>query len=124
MDVFQPFQDLVTVVLPSTGGELVQSCLDYLDLPDATGVMLRMEIYAITGNLYLEGAVTAEGPWKVLETWTSGSTSEERNETIQLATYPTAQYLLTRYLRWRFANGAGATVCFRSRYKVTAATVA
>lgn len=116
MATFLPFQDLTTLSLGSSGGEVVQSRSGHLDVADVPSIALHAEVLKLDtdGNLTLETAVSEEGPWKPLKNW-----SATADETIQLSVHYAAEYKLMRFLRWRFTRATGAgEVSFRMRYQV------
>ncbi len=120
MDTFAPFQKLVSLSAtpPSGTGEIIQSRSGYLDLADATAALVRVEILFISnGTLNLETGNSEEGPWFVVKPYTSSPV----DETVQVATYYSAQNKLARFLRWRFVTTTAATngrITFRLRYQV------
>jgi len=115
MDTYLTFQDVITVKLGASG-QVIQSRADHLDLGAFGKVMVHVEVWNISaGNLYLDTAASEEGPWFVVENWDAAA-----DETIQLGTFATAGNKLARFLRWRFAHTAAATVTFRLRYHVEA----
>ena len=122
MDNFKPFQSLVTLAVadaptpPPPGGyvgEIIQSRNGYLDLADSSSVTLHVEVLhaGTNGKLYLETAVTEEGPWLTIKDWTA-----KDDVTLQLTTYYSAQNKLARFVRWRFVGTSAVEVTFRMRY--------
>jgi len=112
MKSFIPFQKLCTLYLGSGGGTIVQSPVGHLDASERTSLDLHVEIFNLTGTLVLEGAVTEDGPWQVVESWTAAE-----DVTLNLMTYYSAQNALARLIRWRFSHTTTGVACFRMRYQ-------
>ncbi len=93
--------------------EVVQPASAWLDTANFNNVVVRTDIMRIDTNchLYLETAVTANGPWHEAADLTSAGVSE----TMLMSGSSTD--LLGGYLRWRYestlATGTPWTVCFK-----------
>ena len=135
METFIPFQKYVTLQIDGPG-EIIQSRSGHLDLADAAAVLVRVEVVNITdgaptpgtgATLFLETAVSEEGPWFPVDRWDSmvavdlTASPLPWDETLQLATYYSAQNKLARFLRWRFTTTVSETarLTFRMRYQLS-----
>ncbi|MBM4395042.1 MAG: hypothetical protein FJ087_05075 [Deltaproteobacteria bacterium] len=121
MSDFCRFQDLVTLSVGSGGGEIVQDPKDYLDMADVTSILVRMQVFYLTEGaaLFIETSNEGAGPWMEVKTWTGTAAGEAVDQTIQLATHPSGEYPLMRFVRCGFScDGAAATVTYQATYKV------
>jgi len=118
MDAFKPFQPLTTVRVGTAGGEIVQSREGWLDLGDAKSASMHVQVFSLTGMLFLETAPSEEGPFQVVESWDTATWTDCKDITLNLLTYYSAQNPLDRFLRWRFVeSGAAGVASFQMRYQ-------